>query len=453
MDMERIHTLHKVAENLKEGFYLSIDAGMDMHMHGPDFQEKVVELVKEGRITEERIDDSVKKILSAKFQLGLFEHPFVDIEESKKIISQKSHVALALESAQKSIVMLKNNDLLPLKPGNKNRILVTGPNANNQSITGDWTSYQPDDNVITVLEGIKMNAPADFTIDYVNSGEVIGEKAENNLNNAVEKAKSYDLVVIVVGENSMRYKWKDKTNGENKGRASIQLAGNQLELAKRINNSGIPILVIIVSGRPLGIPWISDNIPAILYAWEPGNMGGKAIGEIIFGKTNPSGKLPVSLARSVGQVQTFYNHKPSQYFHKYVFEKTGPLYPFGFGMSFTTFKYQDFEIYNSKINRDESTQVTVKVTNTGKMKGDEVVQLYIRDDYSSATRPVKELKGYKRITLDPGQSEIISFEIKPKMLSFYDAHMNYRVEPGNFTIMVGSSSNKNDLEEIKLSVL
>ena len=312
LDIERLETLHKVARNFKEAVYLAVDAGIDMHMHGPNFPELVVELVNEGVLSEERVNYACSKILEAKFKLGLFENRFVDEDDISKKIFNQHHTETALKLARQGIVLLKNNDVLPLvSPKNsKNKILVTGPNANNQSILGDWHSAQPDENVYTVFEGIKkIGTEMGYLVDYHNSNENIKRISEKDISKTIEIANEYDLIVLVVGDNSMRYKWNQKTAGENTARAELNLAGKQLELAMRLKESGKNIIVVYVNGRPISEPWISENINAIIEAWEPGSYGGLAVAEIMFGKINPSGKLPLTVARSVGQLKMFYNHK------------------------------------------------------------------------------------------------------------------------------------------------
>ncbi|MFK7949812.1 MAG: glycoside hydrolase family 3 N-terminal domain-containing protein [Saprospiraceae bacterium] len=453
LDIERIHKLHRTAVTLDDAFHSSVNAGMDMHMHGPKFLESVVQAVKDGVISKKRIDYACAKILEVKFRLGLFENPFVDIEASKSVLMNETHKATALEAARKGIVLVKNKGgFLPLNGKKYKNILVTGPNANNQSLNGDWSSLQPEDNVVNPLEGLEMIAPKGVNFEYFNSGEKIKRMKDEDIKTAANKAKGKDLVIVFAGENSMRYNWPEKTNGENKGRANINLPGKQLNLVKALHATGTPVVVILISGRPLSTPWIDRNIPAVVNAWEPGNFGGQAIAEVLYGKVNPSGKLPISIPRSVGQIQTIYNHKPSQYFHKYTFEKSGALYPFGFGLSYTKFQYSDVKIANSSISKSGKTTVSVTVKNIGKRDGEEVVQMYIRDDYSSATRPVKELKGYERIALKKGESKTITFDIKPEHLAFYNANMEYGVEAGDFTIMVGSSSKDKDLQTVKLTV-
>ena len=455
MDIERIETLHRVAKNLKEASFLAVNAGMDMHMHGLDFPEAVIELVQEGKLPISRINEACSKILMAKFKLGLFENRLVDIEMISQRIFTPSHKFTALETARKGIILLKNSNLLPLnKVKTPKKILVTGPNANNQSILGDWHAAQPEENVTTIFEGIKeLGESKGYNVSLHNSGENIRKISDVNIKNTLEASKDADYVVVVVGDNSMRYKWKDKTAGENMDRAELNLAGKQLQLVKSLKEINKNIIVVYVNGKPISEPWIQDNIPSVIEAWEPGNLGGQAVAEIIFGDINPSGKLPLTVPRSVGQLQMIYNHKPSQYFHKYAFEKNKPLYPFGYGLSFTKFNYTKPKLLNSKFDKNAIIKVQLEVTNIGEMDGDEVVQLYIRDKVSSATRPVKELKGYKRVHLKVGETKKVTFEIIPESLAFYDIDMNYVVEPGAFNIMTGSSSNYKDLKSVELNIL
>ena len=390
MDIERIHTLHKIAENPKDASFLSVDAGMDMHMHGPYFLEHVVELVKENKISEKRIDESVRKILLAKIKLGLFENPFIDLEELDKKIFTKEHKNTSLEIARKSIVLLKNsNRTLPINFKKKTRILVTGPNANNHSILGDWTKPQPEENVVTIFEGIeKIGSQKGFEIDFFDSNSDILNISENDILTTADIAKDYDYVFVVVGDNSLRHLNKKKTAGENMARSKINLAGNQLKLVKGLKKLTNKLVVVYVNGKPIAEPWIEDNIDAIIEAWEPGSFGGQAVGEIIFGDVNPSGKLPLTFPRSVGQLQMVYNHKPSQYFHKYAQEKITPLYSFGHGLSYSEFVYSNLEVKKSTI-KDSIINISFSLTNESESEGEEVVQVYFRDSYSSVTRPVK----------------------------------------------------------------
>ena len=454
LDIERLETLHKVARNFKEAVYLAVDAGIDMHMHGPNFPELVVELVNEGLLSEERVNYACSKILEAKFKLGLFENRFVDEENISEKIFNQSHVETALKLARQGIVLLKNNDVLPLRgPKNsKNKILVTGPNANNQSILGDWHSAQPDENVYTVFEGIKkIGTEMGYLVDYHDSNENIKRISEKDINKTIEVANEYDIIVLVVGDNSMRYKWNQKTAGENTARAELNLAGKQLELAMRLKESGKNVIVVYINGRPISEPWISENINAIIEAWEPGSFGGLAVAEIIFGKINPSGKLPLTVARTVGQLKMFYNHKHSMYFRDYAMQTNKPLYSFGFGLSYTKFHISEPKLNSSKFKKGVLS-VSVDVKNIGEISGDEIVQLYISDKYSSITRPVKELKAYQRVSLKPGESKEIVFELNKSAFAFYDSDMNYIVEAGDFDILVGNSSRDEDLKNVIFNV-
>ncbi|MDB4134269.1 glycoside hydrolase family 3 C-terminal domain-containing protein [Flavobacteriaceae bacterium] len=455
MDIERIETLHHVAHDLKEASYLAVNAGMDMHMHGVDFPEAIIALVKEGKLPISRVDDACSKILMAKFKLGLFENRFVDIEKIPQNIFTSDHRFTALETARKGIVLLKNSNLLPLNKAKEyKKILVTGPNANNQSILGDWHAAQPEENVTTIYEGIKeLGESKGYDVVFHDSNENIRKISNKDIQNTLNASKGMDYIVVVVGDNSMRYKWKDKTAGENMARAELNLAGKQLELVRSLNEINDNVIVVYVNGKPISEPWIQDNIPSIIEAWEPGNLGGKAVAEIIFGDINPSGKLPLTVPRSVGQLQMIYNHKPSQYFHKYAFEKNKPLYEFGYGLSYTKFNYSKPKLLNTNFDTNSIIKVQVDVTNTGDMDGDEVVQLYIRDKVSSVTRPVKELKGYKRVHLKVGETKNVIFEITPESLAFYDIDMNYVVEPGSFNIMTGSSSHFKSLKTVELTIL
>ena len=454
LDIERIDKLHHVAQDMKEASFLSVDAGMDMHMHGPEFTDAIIASVKEGKLSINRVNDACRKILTAKFKLGLFENRFVDLEKKGALLFTEEHKATALESARKGIILLKNNGILPLpETTSKKKIFVTGPNANNQSILGDWHAVQPDENVITIYEGIKaLGETKGYAVNFFDSGENIRKIQSSKIQEAAEKAKNADYAIVVVGDNSMRYKWKDKTAGENMGRAHLDLFGKQLELVQAIKKTGTPVIIVLVNGKPISEPWLEKNIPAILESWEPGNLGGQAVAEILFGDVNPSGKLPLTVARSVGQLRMIYNHKPSAYFHKYADEKKTPLYPFGFGLSYTKYSYNAPKMSSKTFKQNQAITVTVEVTNSGEIDGEEIVQLYIRDKVSSATRPVKELKGYQRVALKAGETKTVSFTIDAESLAFYDINMAYCVEPGEFMIMTGASSNDKDLKSTTLEV-
>ena len=454
LDIERINTLHHTAKDMKEASYLSVDAGMDMHMHGPKFTDAIIASVKEGSLSISRVNDACRKILTAKFKLGLFENRFVDLEKKEELLFTEEHKATALESARKGIVLLKNNGILPLqKTTSKKNIFITGPNANNQSILGDWHAVQPDENVTTIYEGIKtLGETKGYSVNYFNSGENIRKIQDSKIKEAAKSAKNADFAIVVVGDNSMRYKWKDKTAGENMARASLDLFGKQLDLVQAIEKTGTPVIIVLVNGKPISEPWLQKNIPAIIESWEPGNLGGQAVAEVLFGDVNPSGKLPLTVARSVGQLRMIYNHKPSAYFHKYADEKKTPLYPFGFGLSYTNYTYGKPTLSNTSLNKENTITVTVEITNSGMVDGEEIAQLYIRDNVSSVTRPVKELKGYQRVALKAGETKKVNFSLNAESLAFYDINMNYCVEPGIFTIMTGSSSNSQDLKKTILTI-
>ena len=444
MDIEHIHDLHATAENLKEAFFQSIMAGMDMHMHGVYWNEYVCELVREGRIPENRIDESVRRILEMKFRLGLFEQPYADEKTTMDVRLCETHRKTALEAARKSIVLLKNDGLLPLSPEKYRRVLVTGINADDHNILGDWSADQKPENVVTVLEGLKMIAPqTDFV--FVDQGWDPRNMSRQAVDRAASLARTCDLNIVVAGEYMYRGRWTERTSGEDTDRSDIDLVGLQNELIRKVAASGKPTLLVLISGRPLGTEWAAEHLPAIVNAWEPGMYGGQAIAEILYGLVNPSAKLAVTIPRSVGQTQMIYNHKPSQYFHPYAVTPSTPLYPFGYGLSYTSYEYSDLKIDRTEIPTDGNVKVSVNVKNTGSMAGEEIVQLYIRDRFSQVTRPVKELKDFARVALDPGESRTVEFTVTPDKLEFLDKELKPVVEPGEFIVMVGPSSDDRDL--------
>ncbi len=444
MDIEHLHDLHATAENIKEAFYQSIMAGMDMHMHGVYWNEYVCELVREGRIPESRIDRSVRKILEMKFRLGLFEQPYSDSEEGMKTRLCPEHRNTALEAARKSIVLLKNDGLLPLDPKKYRKVLVTGINADDHNILGDWSAEQKPENVITVLEGLRAVSPETEFV-FVDQSWDPRNMSPAKVDEAARKAVDCDLCIVVAGEYMFRGRWTERTSGEDTDRSDIELVGLQNDLIRKVAASGKPTVLILVSGRPLGTEWAAEHLPALINAWEPGMYGGQAITEILYGKVNPSAKLPISIPRSAGQIRMIYNHKPSQYFHPYVLGESTPLYPFGYGLSYTSYDYSDLTLDKDETTSDGVVKVSVTITNSGHMAGDEIVQLYIRDRFSRITRPVKELKDFVRIHLEPGESKVAVFEITPDKLAFLNRNFNPVVEPGEFIVMVGPSSSDKDL--------
>jgi beta-glucosidase len=457
-DIKRIWSYHKVARNYKEASLFSVEAGMDMNMHGPDFYDFIVALVKENKLSIDRVNEACSKILYAKFQLGLFENRLVDPSKIDKNVFIKSHLDKAEEIADNSITLLKNNNLLPINNSNAKRILVTGPNAHNHTTLGDWHFEQPAENVVTIFEGIQeVGENYNHTVDYFDSGIKIRNIQDSKIKATAAMSINYDHVFVVVGDNSLRYTWEggksfQKTAGENKARSFLGLPGKQLDLVKSIYEKNKNLTVVYVSGKPISEPWIEDNIKSIIHSWEPGSMGGKSMGKIVFGEINPSGKMPMTTARSVGQLTMVYNHKPTNYIHKYAFEKTKPLYRFGFGLSYTTFSISKPTLSTSKWDGTGKVIVEVDVKNIGEREGMETVQLYIRDLFSSVTRPVLELKGYKKVNVAPGETKRVSFSLALDDFAFYDREMRYKAEEGDFNILVGNAANLSKLKKTTLKL-
>ena len=454
MDIEHCVDQHRTAANNKEAFYQSIMAGMDMHMHGPEWQTAVVELVKEGRIPESRIDESVRRILTVKFRLGLFEHPYSDAKTRDRVITDPEHKRTALEASRNSIVLLKNEkDLLPLDAQKYKKVLVTGINANDQNIMGDWSELQPEDQVWTVLRGLKSVSPT-TEFKFVDQGWDPRNMSQAQVNAAVAAAKDCDLNIVCCGEYMMRFRWNERTSGEDTDRDNLDLVGLQNQLIQRLNETGKPTIVVIISGRPLSLRYAAEHVPAIINAWEPGQFGGQAIAEIIYGKVNPSAKLAMTMPRSAGQISTWYNHKRSAFFHPVVCTDNKPLYPFGYGLSYTSFRYSDLKLSKQIIPNDGKAQIIASVTieNTGQRDGVEICQLYINDLVSSVSRPVKELKDFLRVGLKAGEKRTVEFTITPDKLAFYDLNMNPIVEAGEFEVMIGGSSRDEDLQKATFTI-
>lgn len=438
---------HGIAGDIFEAAEKALNAGVDMDMQGDVYRRTLLQLVREGRISEERINEAVRRILRIKFKLGLFERPFVDPERAKRIVKCKEHIEAALEIARKSIVLLKNDgNLLPLSKDIES-IAVIGPLADDREAPlGPWSCLGDPKDVVTVLEGIKSKVSSKTKVLYAKGCDVSGESTEG-FKEAIETARKCRVAIVVVGESR-------DMSGEAACRAFLDLPGVQEELVKAIYETGVPVVEILMNGRPLSISWSVDHIPAIIEAWFPGIQAGHAIADVIFGDYNPGGKLPVTFPRTVGQVPIYYNHKntgrpPSptdRWTSKYLDVHYTPLFPFGHGLSYTKFKYSDLEISPREVEREDQIKVKVKVKNIGSIEGDEVVQLYINDVVASVTRPVKELKGFKRITLKPGEEKTVEFTLTLDMLSFLNQDMRRIVEPGLFKVMVGSSS-----EDIRLT--
>ncbi len=436
MDIERLHTTHKIAESLKDADKIAVLAGMDMHMHGAGFFENIQSLVEEKAIPLDRIDMAVSKILEAKFLLGLFDHPFVDTTQANTVVLNREHTDFALEAALKSIVLLKNNNnILPLHK-NISSIFVTGPNANNQTILGDWAVHQPDEHIVTIIEGIRNAVSPETHINFLPCPDDVREITQQHIDEAVRLAKQSEIAIIAAGENSMRFS-SSKTSGENLDKPAIDFPGNQLPLIQAIVETGTPVIIVMINGSPVSSEWVVANAAALLEAWEPGMKGGQAVADILFGEYNPGGKLPVTFPRSVGHVQNFYNYKPSAFHRgKFFNAEVSSLFEFGYGLSYTTFAYGNLQL-PEKIGIKDHLQLSVEVTNTGGVKGDEVVLVFVNDNFSSVTTPVKKLVGFSRVSLDPREKKKILFTIQNNDLMVWDINMNKIIEPGTFDIIIG----------------
>ena len=440
--VEQLVRFHRTAVDQKEAVRQAVSAGVDIHMAGGGFGNTLKELVEQGVISEQRIDRSVAPILEAKFRLGIFENRYVDPSKADETLFHADHRQAALEAARKSLVLLENNGrLLPLAK-DKDAILVTGPNADDFAQMGDWTGPQPEQNIVTVLEGIRNIVSPSTKVRYVDVGKnwQIGDK---QIADAVRVAKKCSAAIVVIGGDHTRFddegkfdrKRKERTGGEGTDRASINLVGRQLDLVRAIHRTGTPVVVVLINGRPLSIPWIAENVPAILEAWEPGSMGGQAVAEALFGEYNPGGRLAISFPVSVGQVPVYYNHLPSSR-TRYKDISWEPLYEFGHGLSYTTFEYSKLTVPRT-IERDREVEIAVEVRNSGERAGDEVVLLYVNDVVSSVTTPLKELKGFKRVSLQPGEKKEIRFQLPFGELALLNREMKRVVEPGAFEIMIG----------------
>lgn len=488
MDIERMHLYHKWMPSVEEAFRVSVETGIDIHMQGDGYFETIVAAVKDGRIPESRIDEAAGKILTAKFALGLFENPIPVVGEPLRDL--ESHRQTALECAREGLVLLKNDGILPLQPIGFDtsaypaasstgtpvrRIFVCGPNADSQTILGDWVVPQPDENVVTILEGIKSFCPGAAVEAQCFNGRIF-DIDDAGIRSARAAAARADVCILVLGENSQRYSAFGTTCGENRDRDDLDLPGRQQELLEAVQAAGKPTVLVLSTGRALSIGWAQEHVNAILNAWEGGMAAGQAVAEVIFGLVNPSGKLPVTFPRNVGQIPTVYNYRPMQYSRQFAIGPTGALYPFGFGLSYTTFTYGKPSFAGIaeasfapaaasdtlSIPAGQKAAVSLTLTNTGEMDGTEVVQIYIRHNYAPVTRPVKELKGFRRVSLKAGESADVRFEITPEMLSMYSAPRDGNtfpglvgprcIVPGTYTVMVGSSSSKADLQELVLQV-
>jgi len=448
--IEMLHTFHKVAKDLETAAIKALEAGIEIELPETKcYGEALLSAVREGKISISVIDTAVARVLRAKILLGLLDdNIYTDSKKVRAILDNPEHRAFARELARKSIVLLKNDGILPISKEVKT-IAVIGPSADStKNLHGDYsyTSHIAGvaDGVrtVTVLEGIKNKVSSETTILYAKGCE-LNDESKEGFKEALDIASKADVIIAVMGENSGLF--KRGISGEGNDRTDLKLPGVQEELLKALKEVGKPIVLVLVNGRPLSIKWEEENIPAILEAWYPGEEGGNAIADVIFGDYNPGGKLPISFPKDVGQIPVYYNRKPSA-FSEYLTMDTKPLFPFGHGLSYTTFEYSDLKITPEKVLPGGYVDISFKVKNTGNIDGDEVVQLYIHDEWASVERPVKELKGFKRIHLKAGEEKKVTFRLFTEQLAFYDEAMRFVVEAGTFEVMVGSSS-----EDIRLT--
>lgn len=431
---------HGYAGDDRDAAHLAFDATVDMDMMGDIYARQLADLVRTNVIPEALLDKSVRRVLRAKFMLGLFENPYADPETETAVILRDDHVAAARDAARKSMVLLKNDGaLLPLSE-DIGSIAVIGPLADNQDdLLGTWHAQGRPEDVVTVLAGIRRRAAPTTTITYARGSTIIGPEREG-FAEAVEVARNADVAIVVVGE-------REVETGEAASRTALDLPGVQRDLIEAIHQAGTPVVAVIMSGRPLAIPWMAANVPAILQAWHPGIQGGNALADVLWGDFNPSGKLTVSFPRSVGQIPIYYSRditgRPGtdfRYTSKYLDSPNTPLYPFGHGLSYTTFEYGDLVLSADTISPDGTISVSAMARNTGDVAGAEVVQLYIRDVVASVVRPVKALKGFTKVYLEPGEQQTVRFTLGPRELGFYNQGMQWVVEPGVFKVWIGWSS-------------
>jgi len=453
---------HHVAADKLESCALAVRAGVNIEFPEPDCYLHLVELVRSRVLKEAMLDELVAPMLFYKFKLGLFDDPYVNPDEAERVVSCFGHRELALQAARETITLLKNKEsILPLNPAKLKTVAVIGPNAD-RSLLGGYSGVPKYNstllqgirarlgNGVTVLhsEGCKITVGGSWQQDEVIPSDP--KEDERQIGEAVKVAKNADVIIVAIGgnEQTSREAWSLKHLGD---RASLELVGRQNQLVEALVATGKPVIALLFNGRPLAVTQVSEQVDALLECWYLGQETGQAVAEVLFGDINPGGKLPISFPRSAGHVPVFYNYKPSAR-RGYLFDDVTPLYHFGFGLSYTSFILDNPRLQKAVIRRNESTQVSIKVTNIGMRTGSEVIQMYIRDCVSSVTRPVKELKGFEKVTLEPGKSATVKLPITPESLSFHDVNMKYGVEPGEFEIMVGNSSRDADLQKLLLTV-
>lgn len=440
---------HGYSKDLKDAALSAITAGSDMDMESNAYRYNLAELVKEGKVSIDLINDAVKRILRKKYELGLFDDPYrySDEKRAEKALSNPENRKAALEVAQKSIVLLKNdNQTLPISKSVKT-IAFIGPMVKEYKANmGFWSVELPDVNydkwVVSQWDGLQNKVGKNTKLLYAKGCEVEGDN-KDGFAEAVATAKQADVVILSIGE-------RRDMSGEAKSRSNLSLPGVQEDLVKAIQATGKPVVVLINAGRPLVFNWTADNVPAIVYTWWLGTEAGNAIADVLFGDYNPSGKLPMTFPREVGQVPIYYNHfstgRPAKnenqtnYVSAYIDLKNSPKYPFGYGLSYTKFDYSGLKLSSAKIKSNETIKVSFQLSNVGKVTGEEVVQLYLKDKFGSVVRPVLELKDFQKVKLNAGESKTIEFTIDKEKLSFYNDKLEWNAEPGDFELMIGASS-------------
>jgi len=432
---------HGLASNEKEAAMYALNAGTDMEMVSTTYVQNGAELVRTGKVSIRTIDDAVRNVLRAKFRLGLFEHPYVDENLEKTTLKKPEFMQAARDSAIKSFVLLKNErNTLPIGRDIRS-VAVIGALAADKANTLDWWAGDAKaEDSVTILEGIQQKVGNRSKVRFEKGCELVCD-SDKDFDKAVDAAKDADFTIVVAGE------IRD-ISGEAASRSNIDLPGRQLDLIKAIHAKGKPYVVVLKNGRPLTINWLAENSPAILETWHSGTMGGAAVADVLFGDANPSGKLPVTFPRSVGQIPLYYNHKSTgrpvepenRYTSKYMDIPNTPLYPFGYGLSYTTFRLTNLRVSSHQMPSSGQISVTVDVENTGSREGAEVVQLYIHHLFATVTQPVMELKGFQKISLNPGEKRQVEITVRAKDLGFYNASNQYFIESGKFDLMVGTSS-------------
>jgi beta-glucosidase len=438
----------------KEAGALALRAGVDLNItYETAYMGPLVQNVEEGRVPVSLVDLSVRRVLREKFRLGLFEHPYVDPQQAVKIVHSQEHQDLALKVAREGIVLLKNEqNLLPVKKTLKS-IAVIGPDADNgANQLGDYTARTVLQPVVTILQGIKEKAGPQTKVLYAKGSNVLGAD-KSGFRDAVQAAKNADLAIVVVGEQFGRNESDNRerfaTDGEGSDVASLDLTGVQEDLVQAVSATGTPVVVVLINGRPLSVRWEAAHVSALVEAWEPGELGGMAVAEVLFGDYNPSGRLPITIPRSAAQLPAYYDCKPSKVFwvqkgwsrnNGYVDMPSSPLYPFGYGLSYTQFQYSNLVVDSPQIRPGGDAHVHLEVKNVGSRPGIETVQLYIHERFAPVSTAVEQLHGFQRVALDAGESKTVSFTLTPEDLMLLDLNMHWSVVPGTFDIMVGSSS-------------